>query len=217
MKWSEQAWEKISGIFEKIILMPFNQELMKGTLEVEKFKFYIGQDALYLGAFSRALALIAARSNDNATALHFIRFAEGAVVVEKALHENYFKKYGMPAIVSASPSCQLYTQFLLTKAALDQAEVAMAAVLPCFWIYKKAGDFIFTHQHKSQNPYYEWIKTYSGEEFSRVVQQAITICDEVAETCSTRQQQLMTDAFIMSSRLEWMFWNSAWEMEQWPI
>lgn len=217
MKWSEQAWEKVTGIFEKITLMPFNQELMKGTLEVEKFTFYIGQDALYLGAFSRALALIAARSSNNVTALQFIRFAEGAVVVEKALHENYFKTYGVPATTSASPSCQLYTQFLLTKAALDQVEVAMAAVLPCFWIYKEVGDYVFANQNKKNNPYHEWINTYSGEEFSEVVRKAISICDEAAMTCTKQQQQVMTDAFIMASKLEWMFWDSAWKTEQWPV
>ena len=217
MKWSEQAWKQVEDIFEKIIEMPFNQELMKGTLDVEKFKFYIGQDAIYLGAFSRALALVAARTSNNAVALHFIRFAEGAVVVEAALHENYFKKYGMPAVISASPSCQLYTQFLLTKAALDQVEVAIAAVLPCFWIYKKVGDHIFAHQHKDNNPFIDWISTYSGADFSQVVEQAIRICDEVAITCSTRQQQAMTEAFVTASKLEWMFWNSAWTMEQWPV
>ena len=217
MKWSEQAWKEVEGIFEKIIRMPFNQELMKGTLDVEKFRFYIGQDAIYLGAFSRALALIAARTNSNALALEFIRFAEGAVVVEEALHENYFRKYGIPAMITASPSCQLYTQFLLTKAALAQVEVAMAAVLPCFWIYKKVGDYIYTHQHKNHNPFIDWINTYSGAEFSRVVEKAIHICDEVATTCSIPQQQSMTDAFIIASRLEWMFWDSAWKMEQWPV
>ena len=217
MKWSEQAWKQVDCIFEKIIQMPFNQELMEGTLDVEKFKFYIGQDAIYLGAFSRALALIAARINNNAVALHFIRFAEGAVVVEAALHENYFKKYRMPAMISASPSCQLYTQFLLTEAALDQVEVAIAAVLPCFWIYKKVGDYIFSHKHKNNNPFIDWINTYSGVAFSRVVEEAIHICDEVATSCSIQQQQSMTDAFITACRLEWMFWDSAWKMEQWPV
>jgi thiaminase/transcriptional activator TenA len=174
------------------------------------------QDAIYLGYFSKTLALIAARSFSNPYSLDFIRFAEGAVVVERSLHEGYFTKFNITHTTIASPTCQNYTQFLLTKAALDQVEVAMAAILPCFWIYKKAGDFIYANQQKENNSYQEWINTYSGEAFGLLVDKAIAICDDVAANCSVTQQQRMQEAFIMASKLEWMFWDSAYKMEQWP-
>ena len=77
MKWSESAWQESNEVYEKIVQHPFNLELMNGTLHVEKFKFYIAQDSVYLGAFGRVLALIAARTNHSAYALDFIRFSEG--------------------------------------------------------------------------------------------------------------------------------------------
>jgi thiaminase/transcriptional activator TenA len=217
MKWSEQAWKQIDGIYHSIITMPFNVELMKGTLLKDRFKFYMQQDAVYLGEFSKALALIGARCIDQPYALDFIRFAEGAIVVERSLHEGYFKKFEVSGAAEASPTCQNYTQFLLTKAALDQVEVAMAAVLPCFWIYKKVGDFIYENQDSKDNPYQEWINTYAGQEFGILVDKAIAICDDVAEGCSNKQQEQMIKAFTMASKLEWMFWDSAYKMEQWPV
>ncbi len=217
MKWSLNAWKQSEAIYEQIINMPFNKELMKGTLSLDRFKFYMAQDAIYLGHFSKALALIGARSLNLQHTLDFTRFAENAVVVERVLHEGYFKKFGVDTEAIISPTCQNYTQFLLTKAALDQVEVAMAAVLPCFWIYKKVGDHIFQHKQNNNNPYQEWINTYAGEEFGTAVQKAIDICDEVAVTCTPHQQERMIEAFIMASKLEWMFWDSAWRLEQWPI
>ena len=35
MKWSEKAWQRIEELYGTIIDMPFNQELMKGTLPKE--------------------------------------------------------------------------------------------------------------------------------------------------------------------------------------
>jgi len=217
MKWSENAWNEIEKIYTSITEMPFNQELMSGTLSLERFRFYIQQDGVYLAAFSRALALIAARCFNNTYTLDFIRFAEGAVVVERSLHEGYFRQFNVTGDAEASPTCQNYTQFLLTKASLDQVEVAIAAVLPCFWIYKKVGDHIYQHQDSKNNPYQDWIDTYAGEEFGLLVEKAIHICDDVASRCSDSQREQMTKAFVMASKLEWMFWDSAYQLEQWPI
>jgi len=217
MKWSEQAWKETEHIYTKIIEMPFNQELLSGSLQLERFQFYIQQDGVYLGEFSRALSLIAARCFNHPYTLDFIRFAEGAVVVERSLHEGYFKQFNVSGTAEASPTCQNYTQFLLTKASLDQVEVAMASVLPCFWIYKKVGDYIYANQHDGANPYQEWINTYAGEDFGLLVDKAISICDHVAASCSDAQREQMTKAFVMASKLEWMFWDSAYRREQWPV
>ncbi|GAB3528614.1 thiaminase II [Pontibacter brevis] len=217
MSWSKNAWEAGASIYEQITGMPFISELIKGTLSKEKFKFYIAQDSLYLADFGKALSLIAARAHTTEHALEFMRFAEGAIVVEHALHAGYFQKLGIQAGTSISPTCQHYTRYLLSTAALDQVEVAMAALLPCFWIYKEVGDFIYKQPQQENNPYQEWINTYAGEEFSVIVERAIKICDEVAQNCTPAQQQAMTDAFVTACRLEWMFWDSAWRMEEWPV
>ncbi len=217
MKWSESAWQESHAVYEKIVQHPFNLELMNGTLHVEKFKFYIAQDSVYLGAFSRALALISARTNHLSHTLEFIRFSEDALAVEKVLHAGYFTKFGLSHEAPASPACHHYTQFMLAKAALDPIEVAMAAVLPCFWIYKKVGDHIYNQQTNNQNPYRDWIDTYAGEAFAQSVQKAIDICDEVAAVCTHQQRQAMTQAFSAAVKLEWMFWDSAWQQEPWPV
>lgn len=217
MRWSEQVWEKAGDIYQQIVQLPFNQKLMQGTLNQETFKCYIGQDALYLADFSRALAMIAARAPSTDQVLTFIRFAEGALAVEGALHADYFRSLGLPDSVVPSPTCQHYTLYLLHKAAMDNLEVAMAAVLPCFWIYQQVGDHIYQYQTWDNNPYQAWIDTYAGEAFKTVVTAAIACCDEVAHTAGAALRARMDEAFLTASRLEWMFWDSAYRQEKWPV
>ncbi len=218
MKWTEKAWEKITPLYGKILEMPFNQELMLGTLPVEKFKFYMAQDAYYLGEFGKALSTLSGRMDSMEHVLAFSQFASGAIIVERALHESYFKTLGIPEQVQPSPSCLLYTNYLLKEAKYADVATAVAAILPCFWIYKKVGDHIFEQQSKIQNnPYKHWIDTYSGEEFAASVGKAIEITDELAVAASPHGHEKMFGAFEMASRLEWVFWDSAYRLEKWQV
>ena len=215
MKWTDKAWTQIEPIYQKILNMPFIEELQAGTLPLEKFQFYMGQDSFYLENFARSLALVGARAHRVSHALDFIRFAEGAIVVEKALHDSYFKEFGLNQRGNIEPTTHHYINFLKSTSALDQVEIAMAAVLPCFWIYQEVGDSIYKNQLSEDNPYQKWIDTYAGKEFKELVIKAKNICDSVAENCSPRQQERMTQAFVEASKLEFMFWDSAYQLKTW--
>ena len=92
MKWSDKAWDAISPIYTDILAMPFISELSNGSLPLDKFQFYMRQDAFYLEEFGRVLAFIGAKSADNQQAIDYFEFGRNALIVEKALHENYFKE-----------------------------------------------------------------------------------------------------------------------------
>jgi thiaminase/transcriptional activator TenA len=215
MKWSTNAWEHIQPIYQKIISMPFIQELTDGTLPLDKFQFYMAQDSHYLEHFGRSLSMIAARMPEIKDALAFIRFAEGAIVVENALHESYFKDFNIAVKGIMQPTCHHYAHFLKSTASTENIEVAVAAVLPCFWIYQEVGDYIYGQQKQTNNPYQKWIDTYAGEAYGQLVQQAIAICDAIAARCTESQQLSMREAFITASELEFQFWDSAYHLRKW--
>ena len=217
MKWSEQAWKAAEPIYNRVLELPFLHELMNGSLAEDKFLFYIGQDAIYLSEYGKVLAGIASKLNKPEYKTAFLRFAGDTIAVEGILHESFLKTNDKVVPNNASPTCLLYTGFMHSQLACSPIEVALASVLPCFWVYKNVGDFIVNHQQKSQNPYQSWIDTYGGEDFALSVKEAIDICDEVASTCNPAQRAAMTDAFVLAVKMEWMFWNSAWNREQWPI
>ena len=216
MKWSKQAWAAIPSVYDEILNLPFIRELITGSLDKEKFAFYIQQDALYLSDFGKILTGLATRLSKPEHIEAFIGFAGETMVVERVLHQQFCETLCVAAATQPSPSCLLYTSFLYRQFNAP-AEVMAAAVLPCFWIYKEVGDYILANCNPNNNPYQAWINTYGGEEFARSVEKAIRICDELADNCTVDQQKAMTDAFILCSKMEWMFWDSAYRIEQWRI
>lgn len=215
MRFTETLWSSITDIYQAIIHHPFNEELAQGTLPREKFAFYMQQDVLYLADFARALAIMAGRAHDEEAIIQFVRFAEGVAVVERALHHTYFREFGIDTPTrQQSPSCFAYTNFLLATVACRSYEEGMAALLPCFWIYREVGNDIY-RRAAPNNPYQKWIDTYAGQEFSAWVDRAIALTDAIADRASEAHKTCMRDAFVYSSRLEWMFWDSAYRLERW--
>jgi thiaminase/transcriptional activator TenA len=216
MKFTDTLWHQIQPIYNKILEHPFNQEFIQGSLSREIFQFYLKQDSLYLLDFSRALALIGAKSTSPNRVVQFLEFAQGAIAAERGLHEQFFAEYEIEVDVPKAPGCLTYTNFLLSTAALQPDEEAIAAVLPCFWIYQEVGRYIAQHAI-GNHPYQKWIDLYSGEDFAKAVASAIAIADEAAEATTPAMRERMVSAFTMSSRLEWVFWDSAYRKEQWPV
>ena len=216
MKFTDQLWNEALPVYNKIQDHPFNQEMKNGTLPVEKFKFYIYQDSLYLAEFAKALATAGTRSGTSQELLDFLGFAQNAILVERALHIGYFKEYDIDFQSGKAPGCFAYTNYLLAVSAFESFEVAVAALLPCFWIYKKIGDYIYEIQ-TIPNPYQSWIDAYAGEEFGVSVQKALRICDEIAENASETTRKKMKETYVMASKLEYVFWDSAYKLEQWGV
>ena len=197
-------WQDSLPIYDQILRHPFNQELKNGTLGIQQFKFYIYQDSLYLSDFARAQLL------------DFLYFAQNAILVERALHESYFQEYAIDFKGGKAPGCFAYTNYLLAVSSFEQFEVAVAALLPCFVIYKEIGDYIKTSQ-VFPNPYQNWINAYSGEEFANAVQKVLSICNEIADNASAAVRAAMTKAYKTATRMEYIFWDSAYHQEQWPV
>jgi thiaminase/transcriptional activator TenA len=217
---SREAWDRNAQLYEHIRTLPFNVELAAGTLSEARFKHYIVQDAHYLIGFGRALTLAAAKAPDPDRIVQFAKSAEGAIVVERALHGSFFEQYGITARIFAetplSPACHHYVSYLVATAYAAPYEVVLGALLPCFWIYAEVGRDIHARA-APRNPYQAWIDTYAGEEFHAAVRRVIAAADEAADGASSQLREQMHAAFRRATQLEWVFWDSAFRLDTWPI
>ena len=215
MSWSTSAWGEALGAYGKILEQPFLRELLDGSLPREKFIFYLRQDAIYLAEFGRALALVAGRLENLEDSEAFLGFAHDTMLVERALHESYLKDEPGEEL-AASPSCLLYTSYVHRQMS-GPVEAAMASVLPCFWVYKEVGDYLLSLPSAPGNPYQAWIDTYGGEEYAAAVRLCISICDKAAAKAAPDVRRAMTRVYVMGTKMEWMFWDSAYRLEAWPV
>src|SRR5215210_4490477 len=136
MTFSADAWSRNARVYETIRAMPFNADLAAGRLSEARFKHYITQDAHYLIGFGRALTLAAAKAPNPDRIVQFAKSAEGAIVVERALHGSFFAQYGITPQIFAetplSPACHHYVSYLLATPYGEPYEVVLGALLPCF-------------------------------------------------------------------------------------
>ncbi len=213
MKLFKKASEISANIYQAIVAHPFNQELMSGVLSRDKFAYYIEQDSLYLQDFSRCHALIAAKIPLQYARI-FLKYADYAFIAEQEVVHHFFREtFNFKETGLITPATLSYTSYLLKVCALEPVEIAVAAILPCFAVYREVG-LLIAKNSDANNPYARWIETYSGEDFGVAVNQAIAIFDELAEAANEATRQKMLDAYYKSTCLEWHFWNDAYNLKR---
>ena len=218
-RFSDEAWKRTAQLREAILRLPFNTELAAGALARDRFQSYIVQDAIYLGRFSRALAIAAAKAPDIETMQSFAQSALRAVAVEQVLHGRYLREFGVdPARIvetEASPDCHAYTSYLLAAAYHEPWEVLIAALLPCFRIYWEVGCAI-AQKAAAANPYRAWIDTYADERFGEGVRAVVAIVDRAHAAAGAATRARMLAAFVRACQYEWLFWDGAYQRRGWP-
>ncbi|MBB5153164.1 thiaminase II [Saccharopolyspora phatthalungensis] len=216
-----RAWANTADLQQAIVEHPFNAALTDGTLDRDRFAFYIVQDARYLVGFAQTLAAAAARADNAEDAAFLAGAAQGALIEERRLHAGYVAEFGLSdteiAGIDTSPSCLAYTSYLRANALTEPYPVLLAAILPCFWVYQHVGTTILEATGGAgDHPYQAWIQTYADDEFAEAVLAARDLTDRVAKSMDAEMQQRMLQAFTRATEYEWLFWNSAWIKEEWP-
>jgi thiaminase/transcriptional activator TenA len=215
-QWYDEVRAKSEPIFQEIINHGFIKDLIAGTLDRDIFGFYVNQDTLYLSEYKKVLANVAIKCYETDETQFFLSSATGIIEVEQALHQIFLDEtYLNP---TASPTCELYNSYMARIVNNYSVEIGLAAVLPCFSIYKEVGDYILANQtNESDNTYQAWIDTYAGEAFATAVEKAIEITNKYAATASKENLALMEEVFLKTSQLEYMFWDSAYKQEKWVL
>lgn len=199
---------------------PFVRGIGDGTLDLERFRFWIRQDYLYLIEYSRLLALAAARAPDLDTMRRFADLVHDTLHQEMDLHRSYSADLGIPAAAleqeKMAPTTRGYTDYLLRTATVGDFAELVAALLPCMWGFNEIGRRLADHGLPDDEHYARWIKMYASDEFTAVVDWLRELTDRISMNLPSASWDRMRDAFLTSSRYELSFWEMAWKMETWP-
>jgi thiaminase/transcriptional activator TenA len=217
---TDELWASIEPIYAAILRHPFIAGLTDGSLPRERFEFYAVQDALYLREFARSLAIAGARAPKDDWIVMLTEHAAGAIRVERTLHEGFFREFELSAEAAVAtplaPTTLAYTDYLVATAYGAPFHEALAALLPCYWIYWEVGKELA--RAGSPDPLYvRWIATYCSPEFGAVVGAVLEAMNEVAAGLGDVERAAMRRHFRTTSRYEWMFWDMGYRCEQWPF
>ena len=222
MSFTDQLRKLAEPIWQAQLQHPFVVALGDGTLPIRKFKYYILQDSRYLEELARVFAAGAKRTTEADTALHFAKLIEETITVERGLHERYGKLWNHSAAdmrnTPMAPTNYAYCRHMRSVAQEGTLGEITVVALPCAWVYCEVGQHLLKNgPPPNSHPYRDWLLMYGSPEFAEVAQWMRELVNRCAKSAGSAEKSRMEEAFLLSSRYEWMFWDMAWREEVWPV
>jgi len=206
MKLSDLAWNKSYSVYKAFIYHPFNQDLMSGTLPMSKFSYYMEQDSYYIRNEARVEGDIVSLINEEYMD-DFLGYSFDSLLYLKTV-DYFFEITNSTKIGNLTAASIDYSNHILSR---NSFEESVAAILPCFWFYSEAGVYMADNM-SDNNPYAQWIDSYSSEEFSKKTNKLIDIFDYLADHSTPNMREAMVDAFYKSAIKEVIFYNDIYDM-----
>lgn len=211
--------EEADRIWSKVLEHPFLAEMAEGELPLDKFKFYVRQDYVYLVDFARCLGVAVAKAGDLETMRAVSSLLNGALTVEMDMLERLGEKLGIEPrefrASEAAPTNTAYTRHLLQVAYSGTLGEILASMLPCMWSYMDIGEMM--GQKAKPHPIYTpWHSTYRSKEYRELMEWYRDLTDRLAKESGPKIREKMRGHFMLSTRYEYMFWEMAYRKEIWP-
>ncbi|MFQ6086060.1 MAG: thiaminase II, partial [Candidatus Bathyarchaeia archaeon] len=117
-----------------------------------------------------------------------------------------------------TPTTLAYTRYILGVAYSGSFGEYVACILPCMWSYQVIGEKLRESDRLRSHPTYSrWASTYHSTEYRELVDLLKGQLDRLADTSGEAERSRMRGHFLTCSRYEFMFWDMAYKLEEWPV
>lgn len=215
---STRLHDAAAPVWEACLRHPFVTGIGDGTLDMEKFRYFMLQDYLYLFDYARVFALGVVKARDPELMRVFAANVDAILGGEMKIHCAYMKRLDIteeqvfsikPALANLS-----YTNYMLSVAQTGGPMEIVASILACSWSYAEIGQALAAIPGAAEHPFYgEWIRGYASEEYAATNQALIELMDSLAADAGEEQLAYLTDVFVNCSRYELGFWDMAWDVQ----
>lgn len=215
---TERLLEASKEIWDGYHIHPFVKGIADGSLDKEKFKYYMIQDYLYLIDYTKVFAVGAAKAKDIDTMKLFAGYIHAILDGEMDIHKAYMKRLGISLSEAEKTPAALdtvsYTSYMLRTAYEGGPAEVVAAILSCALSYEVIARKIAEENPDSlHHPFYgEWVQGYANDSYHEENLVLISLMDRLAEGYSEEELSRLTEIFVICSRYEKAFWDMAWEM-----
>lgn len=198
---------------------PFVMGIQDGTLDREKFRYYIIQDFLYLEEYAKVFAIGVAKAKSIETANLFSKYI-AVMNGELDVHKGYIGKFEVTQDEINSTKRSLdnlsYTSYMLRIAYEEGEAEILTAILSCAYSYEVIAKNIIDNNPNSVNDlfYGDWIKSYSSDEYSAGNIILFDTLNRLTENYTDSQIEHLKDIFVACSRYELAFWEMSWKLSQ---
>ncbi|MGL9727971.1 thiaminase II [Enterococcus sp. DIV0756] len=218
MTFTKIAREEAAFYWEKSFEHPFIQRLAAGDLESEIFRYYLLQDRYYLEHFSKLYSKIAEQTNDQEAQQQLKENAENLKLGEMAIRKEFFSELAISdqeiLETPIAPTAYHYVSHMYRQLVDGTPNTAFAGMLPCAWLYQEIGVRLI-ETGSPDSLYQRWIETYAGEAAAEGIKKECALLDRLYQESLKKEQQQMIQAFVISSKMEYAFWEMAVKLEKW--
>lgn len=215
---STRLHDAAASVWEACLRHPFVTGIGDGTLDMEKFRYFMLQDYLYLFDYARVFALGVVKARDPELMRVFAANVDAILGGEMKIHRAYMKRLDITEeqVFSVKPALAnlSYTNYMLSVAQTGGPMEIVASILACSWSYAEIGQALAAIPGAAEHPFYgEWIRGYASEEYAATNQALIELMDSLAADAGEEQLAYLTDVFANCSRYELGFWDMAWDVQ----
>lgn len=212
--------QKIAVLAEKLWLRylchPFITQMADGTLPLEKFRYYMLQDYLYLRDYTKILAAILQKADT----FEQIRFLSGEI--ESTLGETYrthipyMQRLGITEEEIRQAHTHIdncaYSHYMLCETQNGNVLTGLVALLNCSWSYAYiAEQMVQRYPQALQNKTYgAWFAGYLSEEYRKANQDLIDRIDALAASISPQEENRLCELFEKCCLFDLRFWDMAY-------
>ena len=213
---TERLLDASREIWEGYLSHPFVRGLADGSLAVNKFRFYLLQDYLYLFDYAKVFAQGVVKSREPEVMRVFSSYVASILNGEMEIHRGYMARLGITEeqaeAVQPSLSNLSYTAYMRAVAAEEGPAEIMAAVLSCAISYEYIAKWIVkNYPDADKHDFYgEWVRGYASEDYEAENQRLIALMERLSADYTDTQRKHLVDIFVACSRYEAMFWDMAW-------
>ena len=218
MKTTEILLRAASPIWEAYHSHPFVRGIGDGTLDREKFRYYIVQDYLYLEDYAKSFAIGIAKAKSLETTRLFSGYIHTLTGGEMDIHRGYMGKFGvsreeLEAMPRALDNLS-YTSYMLRVAYEEGEAEILTAILSCAYSYEViARQMLRQNPAAADHPFYgDWVRGYASEAYAAENRVLLDTLDRLTEDYTEAQLRHLTEIFVACSRYELAFWEMGWTL-----
>ncbi len=194
---------------------PFLSAIQDGSLQFEKFKFYMIQDYKFLVEYCRVISIAISKSFDQQLMSFWTKLLDETLNSEMSLHESFCSDFGISKdeLKNAKTciSTKSYCNYLLSTAHKYSIEYISCSLLPCQWGYDEIGRRLGENNKTLQNSFHRrWINAYNSTEYQEITNWLINYVDSIQQNTDNR---LANQIFQESLQYELLFWQSSWDIK----
>jgi thiaminase (transcriptional activator TenA) len=212
---SQRLRDDCASTWQGLLDHPFVQEIAAGTLPLEKFRFYIEQDILFLDDYVRSLGYAVGRAQDEeqlaALTRQIATVVDTEIDKERDLLRRVERLLGAgPRRATPAPTTLAYQSFLVSAAVRGDALDVLTSLLPCAWSYGEIGRRYLGET--AEHPVYtDWMRLFGGREYLDYVDARIESFDRYAGRAHPARYARLTQLFTTAARLEQAFWDMGYQ------